>query len=228
MKLRSLALSVVALGLLAAPALAEQTTLYGYEDVDYQTGFSLNFPELGIQSSSTVFYTRFKLDIDEDAGTARFVSYEQEIEPLVLPLGISTGTLKVRIQNSDGTYNKATGAFATNDDYNITFTNDLTAFGFESPVVLPAVSQGTISTNADGSRYVEMQWQGDGELANSQNPSEPYKFTYTCSTRTRLTDSVANVPALPTRDACGTGLAALFGGAFVGFVGMKRSVRRRR
>lgn len=232
MTLRSLTLSVVALGVSAAPLLGQSVqsaqTYYGYEDANFQTSFRLDFPALGISSSSRVFYTRFKLDIDEDAGKARFVSYEQEIEPLTLPLGISTGTLRVRIQNSDGTYNAATGAIKTNDDYNITFTNDLSAFGFESPVVLPAVSEGTITTEADGSRYLEMQWQGDGELANSENPSEPYKFTYTCKTRSRVVESQAAVPALPVRDTCGTGLAALFGAGFVGLVGTRYRVRRRR
>lgn len=230
MKLRRLAASVVVLGLSAAPALAQnaQTVLYGYEDADFQTSFSLNFPGLGISSSSKVFYTRFNLEIDEDAGTARFTSYEQEIEPLTLPLGISTGTLRVRIQNSDGTFDKAADTFVTNDDYNITFTNDLTAFGFASPVVLPAVSEGVITTNAEGDRFVEMEWQGTGALENSENPSEPYAFTYTCKTRSRIATSAEAVPALPARDTCGTGLAALFGAGFVGFVGMKRNVRRRR
>ncbi len=229
MKVRNLFASVVVLGLGATSAMAQNAqTLFGYEDADFQTSFSLNFPELGIDSSSKVFYTRFNLDIDEDAGTARFVSYEQEIEPLILPLGISTGTLRVRIQNSDGTFNKATNTFETTDDYNITFTNDLSLFGFASPVVLPSVSEGRITTNADGERFVEMAWQGEGELENSENPQEPYKFTYSCSVRSRVADTADGVPALPTRDTCGTGIISLLGLGFVGFVGMKRNIRRRR
>lgn len=229
MKLRGLTAFVVLAGLSAAPAMAQDAkTVFGYEDSDFETSFSLTFPDLGITSSSKVFYTRFKMDIDESAGTARFTSYEQEIEPLILPLGISTGTLRVQIQNSEGSYNTFTDTFVTNDDYNITFTNDLTAFGFESPVVLPAVSEGRVTTEANGDRFIEMEWQGDGELANSENPSEPYKFTYTCSTRSRLADSADAVPALPTRNACGTGIFGALGLGFVGFVGMKRNVRRRR
>jgi hypothetical protein len=229
MKLRSLFASVVVLSLAATSARAESAqTIFGYEDADFQTSFSLNFPALGINSSSKVFYTRFKLDIDEDAGTARFASYEQEIEPLILPLGISTGTLRVRIQNSDGTFNKATKTFETTDDYNITFTNDLTLFGFESPVVLPSVSQGRITTNADGEQFIEMEWQGEGELENSEKPEEPYQFTYSCAVRSRVANSADAVPPLPTRDTCGTGIISLLGLGFVSFIGMKRNIRRRR
>ncbi|MCB9852719.1 MAG: hypothetical protein H6819_06460 [Phycisphaerales bacterium] len=229
MKLRGLAAFVVLAGLSAAPAMAQNArTVFGYEDSDFETSFSLNFPALGITSSSKVFYTRFKLEIDELAGTARFTSYEQEIDPLILPLGISTGALRVQIQNSQGTYNSLTNTFVTNDDYNITFTNDLSSFGFESPVILPAVSEGRVTTDVNGDRFVEMDWQGDGELANSENPSEPYKFTYKCSTRSRLADSAEAVPALPTRNACGAGILSAFGLGLFGFVGMKRNIRRRR
>ncbi|HPF41862.1 MAG TPA: hypothetical protein P5081_19125 [Phycisphaerae bacterium] len=229
MKLRGLPAFVMVLGLAAAPALAQSVqTLYGYEDADFETSFSLNFPDLGINSSSKVFYTRFNLDIDEAKGTASFKSYEQEIEPLILPLGISTGTLHVRIDNSEGTFNTTTNTFVTNDDYNITFTNDLRSFGFVSPVILPAVSEGRITTNADGDRFVEMSWEGQGELENSSNPQEPYKFTYTCNTRSRIASTLTDVPSLPTRSACGTGILSVFGLGFVGFVGMKRNIRRRR
>lgn len=213
----------------AGLASAEPVTLNAYENSEVETNFELVFPELGIRSSSPVFFTRYKLEIDEEAGTARFVDYIQQIDPLAMPLGISTGRLDIRITESSGTYDAKTRTFSTNDTYQITFANDLSTFGFESPVLLPAVSHGTLSDAVDSVQTVEMSWEGHGELANESNPAEPYEYTYTCRSNTTIAKSEADVPPLPTR-FCADGLFSIFGFAAMGFgmIGLKRSTRRMR
>jgi len=231
---RNMFVGALVAAFLVTPALAQvqtrATTLYAFEDAAVESGFNISFPDFGIDSTSRIIYTRFNLDIDEAKGTARFSAYDQMIEPLLMPLGISTGTLHIRVESSEGTYDVRTGTFETNDLYNITFTNDLSIFGFESPVVIPSVSTGRVTTDAEGVRHVELDWVGEGELANDENPSEPFKYTYSCSTRTQVADSADAVPPLPTQQSCASGLVSLFGFAFgaIGFAGMKRSVRRRR
>lgn len=225
--------SVLSAALIAAafsPVNAEVVVMNAYENSSVSTSFELVFPDLGINSSSNVFFTRYKLEIDEERGTARFVDYIQQIDPLMLPLGISTGRLDIRITSSEGTYDAATQTFETQDVYEITFRNDLRTFGFESPVLLPAVSKGTLSGPAASARSVEMRWEGDGELANSENPAAPYKFTYTCRSTTTVAASAADVPPLPTRGLCAEGILSFFGFAAMGlmFAGLKASNRRLR
>lgn len=221
---------LAAVAIACSNASAAATVLNAYENSDVVTGFNLNFPGLGIDSTSNVFYTRYQLEIDEDAGTARFVNYEQEIEPLLLPLGISTGRLSVRITSSEGTYDKATRTFRTNDVYEIRFTNDLSTFGFETPVNLPAVSSGKLDAAVGNVQHVEMNWSGDGELQNESKPDEPYQFTYSCKVNTTIAASAAEVPPLPTRSLCADGVFGIFGlaASSLMFAGLKVSNRRYR
>ncbi|MBK8266997.1 MAG: hypothetical protein IPK83_01285 [Planctomycetes bacterium] len=219
----------VGFALTASRASAEPVVLNAYENSNVQTNFELVFPKLGIQSTSPVFYTRYKLEIDEEAGTAKFVDYIQQIDPLALPLGISTGRLDIRISSSEGTYDAATRTFVTNDVYEINFANDLSTFGFDSPVILPATSRGTLSDRVGDAQNVEMRWEGSGELANEENPAEPYEFTYTCRVNTQIAASASDVPPLPTK-FCADGLFSIFGLFAMGFgmIGLKRSARRMR
>jgi len=229
MKLRNTLLAGAIAAILAAPAFAQNETLNAFENADVDTTFSLNFDDLGINTTSRVIYTRFDLDIDPTAGTAGFTNYEQEIEPLALPLGISTGRLKVEIISSEGTYNASFGTFETNDVYRITFENDLSFFGFQSPVEFPAVSTGTIR-NVGEDRFIDMDWQGAGQFENADNPSEPFEYNYNCSVSTVVANDLAAIPPIPTTQSCASGVLGIFGFATfgMGFMGMKRTVRRRR
>jgi len=224
------AVAVAAVVLASSHSVAASRLLNTYESANVQTNFSLNFPELGINSTSNVFYTRYKLDIDEEAGTARFTDYIQQIDPLMMPLGISTGRLDIRIVESSGTYDKATQTFETDDVYEITFANDLSGFGFESPVLLPAKSHGKLDAPLASAREVTMDWAGDGELQNAEEPEKPFKYTYTCSSRTTVAASDAEVPALPQRSFCADGIFSFFSFATLGlmFAGLKVSTRRMR
>lgn len=214
---------------LLAGARAEPTLLNAFENSEVTTDFTLSFPSLGINSTSNVFYTRFKLEIDEAAGTARFVDYNQQIESLTLPLGITTGRIGVRINKSDGTYDAATRTFETVDEYEITFENDLSFFGFTSPVLFPAVSQGTVTGGAAAARNVRMVWGGEGQFENADNPAEPFIYTYSCRVDTVIGPE-SETPPLPTANDCGSGLFSFFGLATMSltFVGLRTSGRRRR
>ena len=230
---RNLAVCIAAVAgstLLVSGVQADPTTLNAFEDQEVRTNFTLDFPSLGITRTSKVFFTRFKLELDEEAGTARFLEYNQEIDSLDLRLGINTGPIQVRILESRGAYDPDTRTFETQDVYEILFTNDLTSFGFESPVILPAVSSGTVTGGVANAQRVEMQWEGGGEFENASNPAEPFLFKYVSRISTIIAASEADVPALPTRDTCGTGLFSLFGFLTMSlmFVGMKANVRRRR
>lgn len=210
--------------MMVATAQAVPTVLYGVEDNEIQTQFTLNFPDLGLTTSSKVVATRFDLEIDEETGTARFTDYIQLVEPLLLPLGISTGPIQIRIVSSQGTYNTATRVFETNDEYEITFANDLSFFGFDSPVVIPSISRGTVDTDggAANARSVGMTWEGSGEMENSDNPSQPFKYSYVCESTTLMSDP-ASRPPLPSVQVavpaqfCGTGTC---GGAGLGMMAM--------
>ncbi len=229
MKRSSVLIAALIAAFAAAPAIGEVQTLNAYENGQVSTSFDLVFPELGINTTSEVFYTRFELDIDDDAGTARFKNYDQEIDSLAMPLGIQTGALRVRILQSSGTYDSFSGDFVTNDTYEITFANDLSFFGFESPVLLPATSRGTVTTQPDGRQLIEMNWEGEGELANSDNPAEPFVYTYSCRVNTIVAKDASEIPPIPTR-FCADGALSIFSlfgmGLFFGC--MKRHVRRSR
>lgn len=228
---RSIVACVVALGSLSfvAGVQAEPTVLNAFENNEVVTDFTLSFPGLGINSTSNVFYTRYQLEIDEETGTARFLDYNQQIESLGLPLGITTGRIQVRILESNGTYDRQSRTFVTNDVYEITFANDLSTFGFSSPEILPATSRGTVTGGANNAQNVEMRWEGGGEFENSANPSEPFEFNYTCHVNTVIAASADDVPPLPTPSSCGNFLSILaFATMSLMFVGMKLNLRRRR
>jgi len=239
---RSAMALVVAAGLAVSHATGASRLLTTVEDSEEQTAFTLDFPDLGITSSSRVIATRFNLEIDDETNTARFTEYFQLVESLTLPLGITTGPITVRIVSSEGAYSPSNQEFETVDLYEISFTNDLSAFGFESPVVIPSRSRGTVAGGAASARSVGMVWRGTGELANSSNPDEPFKYTYTCESKTVVT-LPENVPPLPSVSAfqtpqqlCGAGSGACgptglvsVAGLVTGFGLMRiRPIRRRR
>ncbi|MFQ5412887.1 MAG: hypothetical protein ACE5E6_00370 [Phycisphaerae bacterium] len=139
-------------------------------------------PDLVTQAFiSTTYYV---LDIDPDAGTARFVDYHQDVDPLLLPGGISTGAITIGIvpDSSSGTFDPETGAYTTTELYEIFFEGDLSLFGVESPVVLESTSNGIVGFDTAVTGTILMEWAGTdtGTLENPQNPGEPLTFSYTC------------------------------------------------
>jgi len=215
----------------AATAQAQVQVLTATEDPAKESSFTLTFTDFQLDSSANIISTDFDLEIDADAGTARFTSYLQEIEPLTLPgptqEGISTGDLTVRIVpgSSSGTYNPNTGEFSTSEQYEISFTGDLSAFGITSPVTLPSSSTGTV-VNQNGSRTIEMSWAGVGQLANPLQPGTPLNFNYTC--RVNTVYSVASVGLGIFSQLCANGTVSLLPMTLLGLWFMKCRFHRRR
>jgi hypothetical protein len=149
----------------------------------------LNFGGFGIVASALIASTDIAMEVDPDAGTARFVQYYQQVGALTLPGGFSTGDLTIEVVegSSFGTYNELTSEFVTEEFYAIHFTGDLSAFGLESPVYLPSTSRGFVTMNADSGGEINLSWQGEGVLADPADPNGVIEFEYTCDVATSFT-----------------------------------------
>jgi hypothetical protein len=181
------ACAVLACGLLAASAVSADSLLLRAEnDPANVSFFTLDFGKFGGETSAVITSTQYVLKIDPDAHTARFVQYHQELDPLMLPGGISTGDLTIEIvpDTSSGTYDPATGEFTTSEFYAIHFTGNLKPFGLTSPIFLPSDSNGTVRFDGALNGTIQMVWNGAGELQNPNNPNEPISFEYACTVNT--------------------------------------------
>lgn len=166
-------------GLAIVPsAMGAPTRIQARQDNRVESYFTLDFGQGGV-AQALISSTQFELEVDGPSGTARFLSYEQNVGSLSLPGGIETGAIHVQIVpgSSAGTYNRATGEFATDELYSIEFENDLSAFGLVSPVVLPSQSLGAVDVESTTLGRVTMNWQG--QVLNS--PSIPFDFNYICT-----------------------------------------------
>lgn len=181
----SLARCVLALGVVAAGAGAAQAGEVLHiadQNQSVQSSFTLDFGSMGGKVTSIITETQFVLGLDADLKTARFLTYNQSVEPLTLPGGISTGDLTITIvpNSSSGTFAPRSGEFSTNEFYSIAFTGDLTPYGLTSPVYLPGDSAGKVTYATNTTGEVELVWDGAGQLQNPQNPQMPINFTYVC------------------------------------------------
>lgn len=167
--------------LAAASAEAAAQFLFSRQDDRVRSFFTIDFGKYG-SSEGEVSDTRFLLQLDAQAQSARFLKYNQHIDPLILPGGYSTGDITVRVVpgTSHGTFDPDRGEFNTQEDYEIHFTGDLSDFGLQSPVVLPSASRGSVTFQPDGTGTVRMVWEGQGELRNPFDPDNPIRFTYQC------------------------------------------------
>lgn len=196
--LRATSLCALVVGLMiASPATAEPIAVVAGDDPAVPSAFTLNFGDAGTVASARVALTDVEFQVDPDQGEARFVRYYQEVEPLTLPGGISTGNLTIRILDgsSAGTFDELTGVFETEEVYEIHFEGDLSAFGLESPVLLPSSSSGVLNLAPDEGGQIAMSWLGDGVLANPVDPLMPLEFSYTCT----VNAAFAPTPAMLVR-----------------------------
>lgn len=144
--------------------------------------FSLNFGD-GVDRISQITDTTYDLRLNETAGAAQFVSYEQFVAPIEIPIGpgqvLSTGDLTIRVLpgTSSGTYDVASGQFSTQESYEISFTGDLSMIGFFSPVILPSQSSGQVTYASDNTGSVEQIWEGAVDMG-------PIQLTYVCRVNT--------------------------------------------
>lgn len=183
--------AVVFTGLLIVPnAQAEPISLIASDDPAVPSFFTLDFGDAGGVASTHITFTDIEIEVDPDLGTSRFLHYYQEVEPLLLPGGFSTGDLTIEIVEgslcgldmSAGTYDELTGELASADCYRIEFTGDLGAFGLQSPVFLPGASTGSVTLDVNTGGHIALDWIGDGELANPFDPNgPPLTFSYICT-----------------------------------------------
>ena len=175
--------------LISATSMAEPRLLVAQEDPNQISTFTLDFGvELGGVASSRIARTDYELEVDAEMGTARFVRYDQQVDALILPGGFSTGNITIQVVegSSTGTYDRRTGIFVTSELYAVHFEGDLSAFGLESPVLLPSTSTGFVLLDAQTGGTIGMEWVGEGELANPFDPNSTIQFAYTCEVNTQF------------------------------------------
>ncbi len=185
-RLKALAV-VMTLGLFVAGAQAETFRVNARENPQEVSAFTLDFGEaLGGIASGMIALTDYTLEVDSTNGSARFMDYYQEIEPINLPGGVSTGNIVVTVVDgtSAGTFDAATGRFDTGEDYAVYFDADLSMFGLESPVILSSTSAGTVNLASIEGGFINFEWSGVGDLANPSDPNQRLNFAYTCTVNT--------------------------------------------
>ncbi len=146
--------------------------------------YEVNFPpQLG---GGTLFMPivggSFELETDAAAGTARLLTWNQEISPIDI-FGKSTGPITVTLDPAApaaaGTFDPANDQFEVTGTFLIGFNDsELRDLGFLSPIALTATEAGSIyGTGSIG--VIRMFLQGGGSVAGSA-------FTYTCQTSARF------------------------------------------
>lgn len=156
-------------GLISGAAALEVHSLDAAHNAAAPNFFTLDFGD-GVDRVAQITDTTYDLRLNEAAGTAQFVSYEQFIEPIEIPLApgfsVSTGDLTIRIVagSSSGTFDSAIGVFTTSEQYEISFTGDLSALGFFSPVILPSTSSGTVTYATPSTGAVDQTWDGEVDI----------------------------------------------------------------
>ena len=154
---------------------AETISMTAVADPAAPSSFTLDFGAGLGRSVGHISFMDIELNVDPDTGSAQFVRYYQEVDALTLPGGISTGDMVIEIvaNSSNGTYDELTGTVDTSDEYAIYFDGDLSAFGLQSPVILPSSSLGTVAVSASNGGTITLDWAGIGQLANPYDPNNP-------------------------------------------------------
>jgi hypothetical protein len=186
----------------AATAEAAPISVNFAQSTEVDSGFTLDFGYgPGSVSSALVSDTVFELELDPIAATARFVQYSQNVDELYLPTPngpVGTGDIMIEIVASlGGTFDRETGEFSTNDIYAVHFTGDLSAFGIESPFVLPSTSSATVDFDSPNTGVTNLIWDGVSELSG-------IAFAYTCDVRGDFESSNTTVYLTTTNPRQGT------------------------
>jgi hypothetical protein len=193
---RSLLAGAAAASLTCAAGAAE-VVVHATQEPAPLSSFTLNFGAFG-ETSATITQTQFDIAVDSAGETARFTSYNQQVQPLTLPGGVSTGDITVQIVpgSSAGTFTRGAtlGRFHTAETYRIFFTGDLSLYGMTSPVDLPGASNGEMAFGSDAAGVATLVWDGATLLPNPFDPQNPINLTYRCEVHA---DFAAEAPVLP-------------------------------
>jgi hypothetical protein len=169
--------------LLVAQAAGAPLTLNTEQNPALESSFTLDFGEYGGARTALISGTEFDLEIDPANANAQFLNYSQNVDPLTLPGGFSTGNIAITIDESlSGEFDRTTGVFTTNDVYAIHFDGDLSAYGIESPFILPGSASGVVSFDSVSTGYADMEWEGEAML-ESPFRADKIVVKYTCSIR---------------------------------------------
>lgn len=172
-------------------AMGEPLRIQARQDAQTDGGvpsyFQLNFfdqdDNVVLGNPAFIASTRFELELDSISGTARFLSYEQDVDPLFLPDGfggvVSTGALRIEIIESEGTYDRTTGTFVTSDTYRVHYENDLSFMGLPPDFVdlEDSESGGILSLQDYQTGHVAIDWGRDV----FDHETIPFDFSYICS-----------------------------------------------
>ena len=174
-------------------------TLVADSDPDLTNMFTVTFPpELGGETQTAdIPLTQFVLEVDLDSGTARLLSWFQQVDPFDL-LGFSTGNITIMLGGpSTGSYQELSGEFVTAETYQILFDDTgLAQFGFVSPFVVPAAASGTLTFETETEGVVSMEWAGQSEVPNPDDPESPFVFTYSCAVNATFSTAPTVVVAI--------------------------------
>ena len=85
--------TLVATALLSTTAQARPLAIQASQDSARVSSFSLNFGDAGGVANALIAQTDLTVEVDADTGSARLLDYQQEIDPLILPGGFSTGNI---------------------------------------------------------------------------------------------------------------------------------------
>ena len=178
---------------------SEPFTLVADSDPDLTNMFTVTFPpELGGETQTAdIPLTQFVLEVDLDSGSARLLSWFQQVDPFDL-LGFSTGNITIVLGGpSAGTYQEPSGEFVTAETYQILFDDTgLAQFGFVSPFVVPAAASGTLAFETETEGIISMEWAGESEVPNPDDPDQPFVFTYSCTINASFSTQPTVVVAL--------------------------------
>lgn len=162
---------------------------------DEASFFAVNFGDG--DRSAEITTTQFTIAVDADAGQASFVSYYQQVDPILLPGDVSTGNITISTLPalSTGTTWDADGVrhFSITDTYVIEFEADLSGFGLTSPQYVTSTSNGTIDFGRSAIGEINADWTGQGEIGD---PDNPLIFDYLCQVRTIIVPEPASIALL--------------------------------
>lgn len=166
--------AILVVGALASPSMGAPTRIQARQDQRMESSFTLDFGQDGI-ASALISQTTFNLEIDGINGTAKFTYYDQTIDSLTLPGGLTTGAIRVQIvpDSSVGSYNRATGEFTTDELYSMEFDGDLHEINLYSPIVLQNHSAGSLDLESATVGRVTMNWAGEIPA--------PFDISYICT-----------------------------------------------
>lgn len=145
--------------------------------------YVVDFSSLG---GGTVFMPikggEFELQTDADAGTARLLSWRQDVEPIEILPGLSTGPIEITMEpgsGDQGTYDASSNQFSASATFLINFDDtQLQEFGFTSPMPLVGTERGSIY-GAGSIGSIQMFLEGEGTVQGQS-------FNYTCQTTARF------------------------------------------